>query len=78
MATLPELRAVEDFKLAVVGLRLRSEHEDDCCATVELTGGAASKAREVERHQVSENGISWGGTASSRILPGHWPQIRVL
>ena len=33
VATLPELRAVEDFKLAVVGLRLRSEHEDDCCAT---------------------------------------------
>lgn len=26
----------EDFKLAVVGLRLESEHEDACCVTIEL------------------------------------------
>ena len=28
--------ASSDFALAVIGLRLRSEHEDDCCVTVQL------------------------------------------
>ena len=27
--------------MAVVGLRLESEHEDTCCATIELRGAAA-------------------------------------
>ena len=27
----------EQFKLAVVGLRIESEHEDSCCLTIELT-----------------------------------------
>ncbi len=31
----------EEFKLAVVGLRLKSEHEDSCCVTIELGGEAA-------------------------------------
>ena len=30
--------------MAVVGLRLESEHEDTCCATVELRGAAAALA----------------------------------
>ncbi len=31
----------EQFKLAVVGLRLESEHEDSCCVTIELSPGVA-------------------------------------
>ncbi|MFH0847053.1 MAG: class I adenylate-forming enzyme family protein [Chloroflexota bacterium] len=34
----------DDFKLAVVGLRLESEHEDTCCVTIEL-GETAKGAR---------------------------------
>ena len=30
------LRVGRDFALAVVGLRLQSEHDDDCCVTVEV------------------------------------------
>jgi acyl-CoA synthetase (AMP-forming)/AMP-acid ligase II len=32
----------EQFQLAVVGLRLESEHEDSCCVTIELKEEAAS------------------------------------
>ncbi len=32
----------DHFKLAVVGLRIESEHEDDCCVTIELSKEAAS------------------------------------
>ncbi|MFH1031750.1 MAG: class I adenylate-forming enzyme family protein [Chloroflexota bacterium] len=31
----------QDFKLAVVGLRVTSEHEDSCCVTIELNENAA-------------------------------------
>ena len=33
----------EQFQLAVVGLRLESEHEDSCCVTIELGKDAADK-----------------------------------
>ena len=33
------------FSVAVVGLKLRSEHEDDCCATIELIGRVAQSRR---------------------------------
>jgi len=44
----------EQFKLAVVGLRLESEHEDSCCVTIELSQEAAGiepqlKAQFMER-----------------------------
>ncbi|MFC1979395.1 AMP-binding protein [Chloroflexota bacterium] len=32
----------DQFKLAVVGLRIESEHEDDCCVTIELSKEVAS------------------------------------
>jgi acyl-CoA synthetase (AMP-forming)/AMP-acid ligase II len=34
----------EDFQLAVIGLRLESEHEDSCCVTIELR----EKNRQIE------------------------------
>ena len=36
----------EEFAVAVVGLRLRSGQEDDCCATVELLSDHARDAAE--------------------------------
>lgn len=38
----------EQFKLAVVGLRVESEHEDSCCVTIELSGEIADKRHELE------------------------------
>ena len=47
--------ADDAFDLAVVGLRLSSEHDDDCCVTIELTGpDAAARAQEIERTFVAE------------------------
>lgn len=44
-----------DFDLAVVGLRLESEHEDTCCVTIELKNPAAEKlGPELERTFVRE------------------------
>ena len=43
------------FDLAVVGLRLQSEHEDDCCVTVELTSGEAlAKRAQIEHTFLSD------------------------
>ena len=36
----------EGFDLAVVGLRLESEHEDTCCVTIALTSSEAQSKRE--------------------------------
>ena len=38
-----------DFKLAVCGVRARSEHEDDCVVTVDLISDAARGAKESVR-----------------------------
>jgi acyl-CoA synthetase (AMP-forming)/AMP-acid ligase II len=35
----------ESFSIAVVGLRIDSEHEDACCVTIELIGEAAQELR---------------------------------
>lgn len=35
----------ESFALAVVGLRINSEHEDSCCVTLELVGATAREMR---------------------------------
>lgn len=45
--------AEEDFQLAVVGLRLGSEHEDSCCVTVELSEGFSGKGEKIESQFVS-------------------------
>lgn len=39
----------DSFRLAVVGLRLVSEHEDSCCVTIELFPGAAGRREELAR-----------------------------
>jgi acyl-CoA synthetase (AMP-forming)/AMP-acid ligase II len=45
----------EDFDIAVVGLLVESEHEDDCCVTIELRSEEASARRdEIERTFLSE------------------------
>jgi acyl-CoA synthetase (AMP-forming)/AMP-acid ligase II len=36
------------FKLAVVGLRIESEHEDSCCVTIELSEEVSHKRQELE------------------------------
>ena len=38
----------EQSKLAVVGLRLESEHEDSCCITIELNGEAAGIEQQLK------------------------------
>ena len=40
--------ALEEVEVAVVGLRIDSEHEDACCVTVELSGAAAAPAKVAE------------------------------
>jgi len=39
--------APEQVEVAVIGLRIDSEHEDSCCVTIELTGAAQTKEAEV-------------------------------
>jgi acyl-CoA synthetase (AMP-forming)/AMP-acid ligase II len=47
--------ARDGFDVAVVGLRVGSEHEDACCVTIELTSEAAqAKRAEIERTFLSE------------------------
>ena len=43
-----------EVEVAVVGLRLDSEHEDTCCATVELRGGAAAAALADEQQAAAD------------------------
>jgi acyl-CoA synthetase (AMP-forming)/AMP-acid ligase II len=39
----------DDFDLAVIGLKVESEHEDDCCVTIELKSpSATSRQAEIE------------------------------
>ena len=37
-----------EFQLAVVGLRLESEHEDSCCVTIELGEEAVHREAELK------------------------------
>jgi len=50
----------EQFKLAVVGLRLESEHEDSCCVTIELSPRVAAIASKLRASFIAQ---------SSRIVP---------
>ena len=45
------LKLSEDFKIAVVGLRLRSEHEDDCWCTLELCSEKGESCKAVRRNR---------------------------
>ena len=45
---------VELFKLAVVGLRVESEHEDTCCVTIELSKEVADMQPQLEANFVGE------------------------
>ena len=38
----------EQFKLAVIGLRITSEHEDSCCVTIELNEEVANREEEIK------------------------------
>jgi acyl-CoA synthetase (AMP-forming)/AMP-acid ligase II len=58
------LRA-EQFKLAVIGLRVGSEHEDSCCVTIELTGEVADKQPCLE--------TSFIDRARHKVPKGFWP-----
>uniref|UniRef100_A0A7S0J1F4 AMP-binding enzyme C-terminal domain-containing protein n=1 Tax=Calcidiscus leptoporus TaxID=127549 RepID=A0A7S0J1F4_9EUKA len=58
--------AAEGVAVAVVGLRLRSEHEDECCVTIELgTPEAQAKRAEIEQ--------TFLGQAKKRVSKGAKP-----
>ncbi len=44
----------EQFQLAVIGLRLESEHEDSCCVTVELSEGTGDVKSQLEANFIEE------------------------
>jgi len=50
------------FKLAVVGLRLESEHDDSCCVTIELDESARGVQKVLESHfiEVASKKVSKG------------------
>lgn len=60
----------EQFKLAVVGLRLVSEHEDTCCVTIELSPTAAdieSTLRASFIEQASRTAPKWAKPERLRL-----------
>ena len=52
-----------EVEVAVVGLRLESEHEDTCCATVELRGAPAAAARPADERQAAAAFLAAAKTA---------------
>ena len=54
--------APELVEVAVIGMRVESEHEDSCCVTVELLGAAAEKRAEIEESflKLAKKGVSKG------------------
>ena len=52
----------ELVEVSVIGMRVKSEHEDECCVTIELSGEAASKSAAVERDflKLAKTGVSKG------------------
>ena len=44
-----------EFELAVVGLRINSEHEDECCVTIDLISDSAKSLRsEIEESVIAK------------------------
>ena len=50
----------EDFQLAVVGIRLESEHEDSCCVTIELGNDARRQILESSFLKEAKTAVSKG------------------
>jgi acyl-CoA synthetase (AMP-forming)/AMP-acid ligase II len=57
----------EQFQLAVIGLRLESEHEDSCCVTIELGEDAASAESQLRAHFIEKASAA----VSKGIRPDH-------
>ncbi len=57
----------EQFKLAVVGLRVESEHEDSCCVTIELSEEVSHKRQELE--------ADFKGRAREKVPKGFRPDF---
>jgi acyl-CoA synthetase (AMP-forming)/AMP-acid ligase II len=55
----------EQFNLAVIGLRVESEHEDSCCVTIELVPEAAGKQGALEADFITK--------ARARVRKGFRP-----
>jgi len=55
----------EQFKLAVVGLRIESEHEDSCCVTIELSKEVANIEPQLKANFIE--------TASRKVSKGARP-----
>jgi acyl-CoA synthetase (AMP-forming)/AMP-acid ligase II len=55
----------EHFRLAVIGLRVESEHEDSCCVTIELGQEAADGEKELE--------ANFAAKARERVRKGFRP-----
>jgi acyl-CoA synthetase (AMP-forming)/AMP-acid ligase II len=53
------------FKLAVIGLRMRSEHDDSCCVTIELGEEAACMEEELRAAFIKK--------ASKKVSKGSFP-----
>ncbi|MCX5853271.1 MAG: class I adenylate-forming enzyme family protein [Deltaproteobacteria bacterium] len=53
------------FKLAVIGLRIRSEHDDSCCVTIELGEEAACMEEELRATFIKK--------ASGKVSKGSFP-----
>ncbi len=55
----------EQFKLAVVGLRVQSEHEDSCCVTIELSNEVTNMQPQLEANFIEK--------ASKKVSKGARP-----
>ena len=44
----------DQFRVAVIGIRIHSEHEDACCVTIELTDEAAHREDELKARFIEE------------------------
>ena len=66
----------EQVEVAVLGMRVKSEHEDDCCVTIELIGEEAlSKSGEIEESflEKAKKGVS-KGAKPDRVRIGPLPR----
>jgi len=58
----------EDLQLAVVGIRLESEHEDSCCVTIELSNDISENIRQRLESNFLKDA---GGSVSKGAKPDH-------
>ena len=68
-----DLQPGRDFILAVVGLRLRSEHDDDCCVTIELTPAFTSSSVFAAAESKARIRASFLKDAKSKVSKGAAP-----